>query len=369
MRILVTGSKGFIARNLIVELKNRGYTNILEFDKSSSREQLNSFCLDCDYVYHLAGVNRPEKAEDYMVGNLDFTEEMLNALKNNLNNPPIAITSSIQATLDNPYGKSKNAAEQAIISNGLENNRKVIIYRLPNVFGKWCKPNYNSVIATFCYNLANNLPITINDPTTKLNLAYIDDVIDTLIYDMENYKNINEVFRNVTTSYSFTLGSIVELLQNFKESRINKYLPNTEDSFEKKLYSTYLTYLPTDKFLYPLLMNKDERGSFTEMLKSKERGQFSVNITKPGITKGNHWHHTKNEKFIVLSGTGIIRFRKIGESEIFNYIVSGNKIEVVDIPPGYTHNITNIDNVDLITFMWCNECFDKKHPDTFYEEV
>lgn len=370
MKILVTGANGFIGKNLISELNNQGYNEIYKCDRETTQEELNEYTKDCDFVFHLAGVNRPENVEEFMEGNFGFTSILLNNLKNNNNNEcPILITSSIQAALDNDYGKSKKAGEDLIFTYGKENNIKTYVYRLPNVFGKWCRPNYNSVIATFCNNIANDLEITINDESKELTLVYIDDVIKEFINCLKENPNKIDEFCYIKITYTKTLGKIANLIKSFKESRNNLLIPNMEDEFSKKLYSTYLSYLPVNNFSYPVKMNVDERGSFTELFKSIDRGQVSVNIAKPGITKGNHWHHTKNEKFVVVSGEGLIQFRKIDDEEIIEYRVSGDKIEVVDIPTGYTHNIINVGTTDLVTVMWCNELFDPNNPDTYFEEV
>lgn len=369
MKILVTGSNGFIGKNLISELKNRGYNDVYMCERDTTEEELNKYTLDCDFVFHLAGVNRPEKVEEFMEGNYGFTSILLNKLKDNNNKCPILITSSIQAEFDNDYGISKRAGEDLIFDYGKENDVLTYVYRLPNVFGKWCRPNYNSVIATFCYNIANDLHITINDINKELTLVYIDDVINEFINCLENKVNKKDKFCYVPITYTRTLGEIATLIKSFKESRNNLMIHDMEDKFSKKLYSTYLSYLPSNKFSYPVKMNVDERGSFTELFKSLDRGQVSVNIAKPGITKGNHWHHTKNEKFVVVSGKGLIQFRKIDSDEIIEYYVSGDKIEVIDIPVGYTHNIKNIGDTDLVTVMWCNELFDKDKSDTYYMEV
>lgn len=369
MKILVTGSKGFVGKNLIVELKNRGYTAIYEFDKDTDKSLLEEYTKDCDFVFHLAGVNRPQNEEEFMQGNFGFTNELLNLLKKHNNKAPILITSSIQAKLDNPYGRSKKAGEDLVFSFSKENGNKVLVYRLPNLFGKWCRPNYNSVIATFCYNIANDLPIKINDPNVILTLAYIDDVVNEFINALEGKENKVGDFCEVSKNYTASLGEIAELIYSFKKSREDRTIPNMKDEFTKKLYSTYLSYLPKDKFSYELKMNVDNRGSFTEFIKTIDRGQVSVNISKSGITKGNHWHHTKNEKFLVVSGKGVIRFRKIDSDEIIEYYVSGDKLEVVDIPPGYTHNIENLGDTDMVTIMWANEQFDSEKPDTYYLEV
>lgn len=369
MKILVTGAKGFVGTNLVTELKNRNYNEVYECDINTTDEELEEYTKNCEFVFHLAGVNRPENEEDFMKGNFGFTSVLLEKLKKYKNKAPILITSSIQAALDNPYGKSKKAGEDLMFSYEKETGSKVLVYRLPNVFGKWCRPNYNSAVATFCNNIANDLPITVNDPEVILNLVYIDDVVSEFINALEGKENKIDNFCNIPTVHTIKLGKIVELINSFKSSRENLQLPNMKDEFSKKLYSTYLTYLPEDKFSCPVKMNIDDRGSFTEIFKTEERGQVSVNISKPGIVKGNHWHHTKNEKFIVVSGTGIIRFRKIGTDKVIEYKVSGDKLEVVDIPCGYTHNIENIGSTDMVTIMWANELFDKNKPDTYFLEV
>ena len=365
MKILVTGAKGFVGKNLISELRNKGYNDIYECHKETTEEELNNYTKDCEFVYHLAGVNRPEKIEEFMEGNFGFTETLLNNLKNNNNKSPILITSSIQAKLDNDYGKSKKAGEDLIFKYGNDLNITTYVYRLPNLFGKWCRPNYNSVIATFCNNIANDLEITINDESKELTLAYIDDVVTEFINCLENKPNKLDNFCSIPITYTKTLGEIANLIKSFKESRTNLLIPDMKDEFSKKLYSTYLSYLKKDDFSYPVKMNVDDRGSFTELFKSVDRGQVSVNIAKPSITKGQHWHHTKNEKFVVVSGKGLIQFRKIDSEEIIEYYVSGDKIEVVDIPVGYTHNIINVGDTDLITVMWFNELFKKDKTDTY----
>lgn len=381
MKILITGSKGFVGKNLSAELKNIrdgkdksfSLTNdleICEFDIDTDKSLLDGFCRDCDFVFNLAGVNRPQNEEDFMNGNFGFASELLDTLKKYNNTCPVMLSSSIQAELQNPYGISKKAGEDLFFEYGRETGAEILIYRFPNVFGKWCRPNYNSAVATFCNNIANDLPITVNDRNHKMTLVYIDDVVAELINALTGNETKDGEFCRVPTEHSVTLGEIVDLLYLFKESRETKAVPDmTDGSFSKKLYSTYLSYLPTDKFSYPLKMNVDNRGSFTEILRTASNGQFSVNISKPGITKGQHWHHTKNEKFLVVSGTGVIRFRKIGEDKVYEYFVSGDKLEVVDIPTGYTHNIENLGTDDMVTFMWCNECFNPDKPDTFFEEV
>lgn len=380
MKILVTGAKGFVGKNLIAQLNNirmgkektsplTDDLTIYEYDIDTQEELLDIYTKDCDFVCHLAGVNRPENSEDFMKGNFGFTSRLLECLKANNNKAPVLITSSIQAALDNPYGKSKKAGEDLIFNYGKENDVKVLVYRLPNVFGKWCRPNYNSAVATFCNNIANDLDITVNDPSVTMKLVYIDDVVKEFINAIVGKENRVDDFCSVPIVHTITLGEIVDLIYSFKESRNNLSVPKLDNPFAKALYSTYLSYLPNDKFGYPLKMNVDARGSFTEIIRTSDRGQFSVNISKPGITKGNHWHHTKNEKFVVVSGKGLIQFRKIGTDEVIDYHVSGDKIEVVDIPTGYTHNINNEGEGDLVTFMWCNECFDPDNPDTYFEEV
>ncbi len=369
MNILVTGAKGFIGKNLIAELKNRKYTDIFEYDKDTDPSLLDKYCKEADYIFHLAGVNRPKDQSEFMEGNYGFTSTLLGTLKKYKNTCPIMISSSIQAKLDNPYGKSKKAGEDLLFEYGKETGAKVLVYRFPNVFGKWCRPNYNSAIATFCHNIARDLPITVNDPGVVMNLVYIDDVVEELINALNGRENKVGDFCEVPVVHTITLGEIVKLIYSFKKSRDERSIPDMSDAFIKKLYSTYLSYLPEDQFSYELKMNVDNRGSFTEFIKTLDRGQVSVNISKPGIIKGNHWHHTKNEKFLVVSGKGVIRFRKIDSDEVIEYFVSGDKMEVVDIPPGYTHNIENLGDTDMVTIMWANECFDPEKPDTYYLEV
>ena len=382
MKILVTGAKGFVGKNLCASLKNiaegkdktRGIdTNIelFEYDIDTDISLLDVYCRDCDFVFHLAGVNRPQNTEEFMEGNFGFTSILLETLKKYNNNCPIMISSSIQATLDNPYGLSKKAGEDLIFSYGKETGAKVLVYRLPNVFGKWCRPNYNSAVSTFCNNIANDLPITVNDRNVNMTLVYIDDVVDELIRALKGEENKEGEFCKIPTEHKITLGEIVDLIYSFKNQPQSLVMPEIPlGSFEKKLYSTYLSYLPKEKVSFPLKMNEDARGSFTELLKTEKCGQFSVNISKPGITKGQHWHHTKWEFFIVVSGKGLIQQRKIGTDEVLNFEVSGDKIEAVHMLPGYTHNIINLSNTEnLVTVMWANESFDPNHPDTFFEEV
>lgn len=381
MKILVTGAKGFVGKNLCAELKNiadgknKSYDidnniEIFEFDIDTDISLLDDFCRECDFVFHLAGVNRPQDESEFMEGNFGFTSTLLDTLKKYNNTCPVMISSSIQAELDNPYGRSKKAGEDLLFAYSEETKARVLVYRLPNLFGKWCRPNYNSAVATFCNNIANDLPITVNNRDVNMTLVYIDDLVCELISAISGRENRVGAFCKVPVEHKITLGEIVDLIYSFKASRDDKSVPDmTDGGFTKKIYSTYLSYLPEDKFSYPLKMNVDNRGSFTEILRTADRGQFSVNISKPHITKGNHWHHTKNEKFLVVSGEGVIRFRKIGEDKVIEYFVSGEKLEVVDIPTGYTHNIENLGDSDMVTFMWCNECFNPDKPDTFFEEV
>lgn len=369
MKILVTGAKGFVGQNLCLELKNRGYADIYEYDIDTDPNLLDTWCSDCDFVYNLAGVNRPKDGEEFMKGNFGFASTLLDTLKKHNNTCPVMLSSSTQAELDNPYGQSKKAGEDLFFAYQKETGAKVLVYRLPNLFGKWCRPNYNSAVATFCHNIAHDLPITVNDKNISLTLAYIDDVMDELINCLNEKESRQADFCVIRAVHTATLGQITDLLYSFKASRTDLSVPNMADAFTKKLYATYLSYLPKTKFSYPLTTHSDHRGSFTEILRTPDRGQFSVNISKPGITKGNHWHHTKNEKFLVVSGKGVIRFRKPGDSEVLEYFVDGENLTVVDIPTGYTHNIENLGEGDMVTFMWCNECFDPDHPDTYFLEV
>ncbi|MEG0012425.1 MAG: capsular polysaccharide biosynthesis protein CapF [Muribaculaceae bacterium] len=380
MNILVTGAKGFVGRNLCAELKNirdgkaKTYKvdsnlEIFEYDIDTDPALLDTFCQKADFVFNLAGVNRPKDQKEFMEGNFGFASTLLSTLKKHKNTCPVMISSSTQAALDNPYGESKRAGEELMRKYSSETGAKVLIYRFPNLFGKWCRPNYNSAVATFCNNIANGLPITVNDPSAVMHLLYIDDLVLELIEALTGDEHHNDDFCEVPIVHTITLGKIVDLLNEFKASRTSLSVPNMSDAFTKKLYATYLSYLPTDMFSYPLKMNIDNRGSFTEIIRTQDRGQFSVNISKPHITKGEHWHHTKNEKFCVVSGKGVIRFRKIDSTEVIEYFVSGDRIEVVDIPTGYTHNIENLGETDMVTFMWCCEPFDPTHPDTYFEKV
>lgn len=369
MNILVTGANGFIGKNLIAELRNQGYKNINCFTRKTDYKLLDKYCKEADFVFHLAGINRPQDPSEFMDGNYGLTEKLLDTLKKHGNQCPVLMTSSIQAEFDNPYGISKRASEDLLFKYHEETGAKVLVYRLPNVFGKWSRPNYNSVIATFCHNIARDLPIQINDPNTILNLVYIDDVIYEFVQGLKGKETRVGSYCEVPIIYQKNLGEIAELIYSFKRSREERSIPDMSDPFIKKLYSTYLSFLPESQFSYPLKMNIDERGSFTEFIRTVDRGQVSINVIKPGVTKGNHWHHTKNEKFLVVSGNGVIRFRKLDSDEVIEYFVSGDKLEVVDIPVGYTHNIENLGDTDMITIMWANEPYDPERPDTYYLEV
>lgn len=369
MKILITGAKGFIGKNLVAELRNREYTEIYEYDKDTNPALLEDYCKKVDFIFHLAGVNRPVEQSEFMEGNYGFTSNLLLNLKKHKNKCPIMISSSIQAEMDNPYGNSKKAGEDLLVNYSKETGAKVLVYRFPNVFGKWCRPNYNSAVATFCYNIAHDLPIVVNDSSVVMNLVYIDDVVNELISALEGRETREGELCEVPVVHIITLGEVVDTIYSFKNSREERSIPNMSDSFTKKLYSTYLSYLPEDRFSYDLKMNKDNRGSFTEFIRTPDRGQVSVNVSKPGIIKGNHWHNSKNEKFLVVSGKGVIRFRKIDSDKVIEYYVSSDKLEVVDIPTGYTHNIENLGDTDMVTIMWVNEPFDPNIPDTYYLEV
>lgn len=381
MNILITGANGFIGRNLCSTLNNikdgkdKSFAispdlNLLEFDVDSDPVLLDEYCSKADYVFNLAGVNRPKEQEEFMSTNFGFASVLLDTLKKYNNTCPVMLSSSTQAALGNPYGQSKKAGEDLFFKYAKDTGAQVLVYRFPNVFGKWCRPNYNSAIATFCYNIAHDLPITVNDRSVVMKLVYIDDVITELIHALEGKANLCEGgFCAVPNDHTIELGEIANMIISFHMSRRLHTVPDMSDSFTRKLYATYLSYLPEDQFSYPLTMNIDTRGSFTEIIRTQERGQFSVNISKPGITKGNHWHHTKNEKFLVVSGRGVIRFRKVGEERVLEYFVSGERLEVVDIPTGYTHNIENLGDTDMVAFMWASECFDPDKPDTYFLEV
>lgn len=374
MKVLITGSEGFIAKNLKANLRYTDAVEILEIDKGYSEETLDEYTKSCDFVFHLAGVNRPKEVKEFDEGNCGFTEILLNSLKKHNNKAPVVVTSSIQAEFDNPYGISKRNAENLIIKYSEENNVKSYIYRLTNVFGKWCRPNYNSVVATFCHNISRDIEIRIDNRETELKLVYIDDVVSEFINVLKAFTDNSfnyavqydkDGFCTVPKYYKATLGEIADMLYEFRNESVTLNTPK-QTEFSKALYATYLSYLPKDKFSYKLKMNCDNRGSFTELLRTESYGQVSVNISKPGIIKGEHWHNTKNEKFIVVKGTGIIRFRDINSDEIIEYKVSGDTPEVVLIPCGYTHNIENTGTEDMITVMWANECYDPQNPDTYF---
>ena len=382
MKILVTGAKGFVGRNFVQNLmairdkKNQTSSlssdiEIYEYDKANTKEDLKRFISDCDFVVHLAGVNRPQKPEEFYEGNRGFTETLCEYLKAAGNTCPIMISSSIQADRDNDYGKSKREGEELLLSFSKAQGNPIYIYRFANLFGKWCRPNYNSVTATWCYNIAHGLAIQVNDPSVTLPLCYIDDVVEEIINCLSGNPHYEEDknYYTVETVHEITLGELSSILQSFKESRKDLSIANQSDELTKKLYATYLSNLPENDFSYPLKMNVDDRGSFTEFLRTKEHGQVSVNVAHPGITKGNHWHNTKNEKFLVVSGEALLQFRKIGTDKIIEYRVSGSKLEVIDIPTGYTHNIINVGETDLVTVMWANEPFDSNKPDTYFEKV
>ena len=387
MKILITGAAGFVGKNLTEALKNikdgkdKSYPGLTIdelyfYDIDTPEELFFEACKNADFVFNLAGVNRPENPEEFIEGNFGFASKLLDTLKKYNNKCPVMLSSSIQASLegryDNDYGRSKRAGEQLFFDYAEKTGARVLIYRLPNLFGKWSRPNYNSVVATFCHNIANDLPITVNDEKTELELLYIDDLVNELISCLLGRENRAENgYCTVAPTHKVTLGEIVAHLESFKAQSSTLVMPEIpEGSFAKKLYSTYLSYLPKGKVAFPLKMNVDARGSFTELLKTQNCGQFSVNISKPGITKGQHWHNTKWEFFIVVSGKGLIEQRKIGTDEVFSFEVSGEKIEAVHMLPGYTHNIINLSETeDLVTLMWANEQFDKDKPDTFFEEV
>ena len=398
MKILITGAAGFVGKNLTAALQNikdgkdrthpmLSVDELYLYDIDSPAELLDEACKNADFVFNLAGVNRPQNTDEFMQGNFGFASILLNTLKKYNNTCPVMISSSIQATCigryDSDYGRSKKAGEELVFAYGEETGAKVLVYRFPNLFGKWCRPNYNSAVATFCNNIANDLPITVNDPSVQLELLYIDDLVDEMIAALEGREHHCE-FDGIDTvvtesgkycaapvTHKVTLGEIVSLLESFRDQPSTLTMPEIPyNSFAKKLYSTYLSYLPKEKVSFPLKMNVDARGSFTELLRTEKCGQFSVNISKPGITKGQHWHNTKWEFFIVVSGHGLIQERKIGSDEVLSFEVSGDKIEAIHMLPGYTHNIINLSETeDLVTVMWANECFDPSKPDTFFEVV
>ena len=410
MKILVTGAKGFVGKNLCAQLNNikdgkaRNYGVVIdavyEYDLDNTLEELDAWCTDADFVFNLAGVNRPQNQEEFMQGNYGFASTLLDTLKKHVNKCPVMLSSSQQASLtgrfgNSEYGRSKKAGEDLFLEYGKETGARMLIYRFPNLFGKWCRPNYNSAVATFCNAFANDLPYTVNDPSVELELLYIDDLVDEMIACLKGEEHHCEFdgltvvpteskpsaisnqpsaigrYCYVPTTHKATLGEIVELLKSFEEQPKTLMVPEIpENSFAKKLYSTYLSYLPKEKVAFPLKMNVDDRGSFTELVHTQNSGQVSINISKPGITKGQHWHNTKWEFFIVVSGHGLIQERKIGSDEVMEFEVSGDNIQCVHMLPGYTHNIINLSQTEnLVTVMYCNEIFDPNHPDTFFEKV
>ena len=399
MNILITGAAGFVGKNLAANLKNiRDNKNrtrpnlrieeIFEFDIDTPPALLEDYCQRADFVFHLAGVNRPKDAEEFMRGNFGFSDTLLGTLRQWGNACPVMLASSIQATLvgryaEGEYGRSKRAGEELFFDYAAQTGARVLVYRFPNLFGKWCRPNYNSVVATFCHNVARDLPITVNDPNTVLELLYIDDLIEELLDALEgkehrcDFDGVHAVLTDggrycaAPVTHSVTLGRIAELLHTFREQSSTLRMPELpEGSFAKKLYSTYLSYLPRERIAFPLEMHTDERGSFTELLKTASCGQFSVNVSKPGITKGQHWHNSKWEFFIVVSGHGVIEERRLGSQEVLRFEVSGERLQAVHMLPGYTHSITNLSQTEpLVTLMWANETFDPQRPDTFFEVV
>ncbi len=367
--ILITGSKGFLAKNLIARLIGLGFSNLLLVDRETPKSTYETYVKKAQFIFHFAGVNRPEDPKDFMVGNAESLTELISFLEKNKSKAPLVVSSSIQAMNNNPYGLSKKAGEDLLLAFATKHKHPVYIYRFTNIFGKWAKPNYNSVVATFCHNISRDLPIKINDENSKISLIYIDDVVDEMLRCMKGKVTTMDGILRVLPEYEITVGQLATILQRFKSSRTSLTLENQHDPITKKLYATYLSYLQEHAFVYDLKMNVDHRGSFTELLKTSKEGQVSVNISKPGITKGNHYHHTKNEKFIVVSGTGLIKFRLVNSKEVIEYHVSGQKLQVIDIPPGYIHNITNVGKDDLVTIMWASELFDKQNPDTYPMEV
>ena len=398
MKILVTGAKGFVGKNLCAQLKNirdgkaRNYgiavNEVFEYDLDSTPEELDAWCASADFVFNLAGVNRPQNQEEFMAGNFGFASTLLDTLRKHGNNCPVMLSSSQQASLtgrfgNSEYGRSKKAGEDLFLKYGEDTGAKVLVYRFPNLFGKWCRPNYNSAVATFCNAFANDLPYTVNDPSVELELLYIDDLVDEMIACLRSEEHRCEFdgldvlpaaagrYCYVPVTHKATLGEIVDLLKSFAAQPQTLIVPEIPaGSFAKKLYSTYLSYLPESKVAFALKTNADARGTFTELVRTLGNGQFSVNISKPGVTKGQHWHNTKWEFFIVVSGKALIQERKIGTNEVLNFEVSGEEIKAVHMLPGYTHNIINLSDTEpLITLMWANELFDPNRPDTYFEPV
>ena len=379
MNVLVTGAKGFIGKNLTTHLQRREDVAIFPYDVENSVEELNAWLDEADFVYHLAGVNRPKNEEEFFSGNAGLTSTICDRLAERSDPPPLLLSSSIQAELDNPYGRSKRLAEEAVVRYGEQAGARAIIYRLTNVFGKWSRPNYNTVVATFCYNIAHDLPIRVSDPEREIELIYIDDVVRAFLSELEGGQlgvkgslqaEKTPLYKRVSPSYPVMLGRLADLIRSFRESRRSLLAPNFSDPFVYKLYGMYLTYLDEAEFAYNLTQRSDDRGSLAEFIKSQHFGQIFVSRTKPGVTRGNHFHHTKAEKFLVVEGDAMIRFRSLyGSGEVIEYRVSGKEFKVLDIPPGYTHNIENVGATELITLFWASEIFDPDQPDTYYEEV
>ncbi len=369
MKVLITGAKGFIGKNLIEALGRTENLNIIEYDVENTLDELRGYIGEADFIYHLAGVNRPVKTDDFYKGNFGFTEFIVDLLIEKNSRTPLLITSSVQVERDNDYGRSKLMGEEAVRRYHNKTGAPIYIYRLQNVFGKWCRPNYNSVVATWCHNIARDLPVHISDRTRELTLVYIDDIVETFLRHLREDKYLYKDISSVRTTHTLTLGEIEELLIRFRNNRKSLIIPRVGDNFERALYATYLSYLPEDDLSYELTENKDPRGSFVEFLKTMDSGQFSVSTSKPGIVRGNHYHNTKTEKFLLLKGEAIIRLRHILSDKVIEYHVSDKKLEAVDVPAGYTHNITNTGAEEMILLIWANEQFDRDNPDTYYLEV
>lgn len=369
-KVLVTGARGFIGKNLLAHLRLRDDVTLFEFTRGNSDEELSEYVTEADFIYHVAGVNRPKNEDEFTTVNYGLTEKIINILKDNKKKTPILFTSSAQVELDNPYGHSKAEAENTLLKWSKESSSQVYIYRLPGVFGKWCKPNYNSVVATFCYNIANDLPVEVSDSAHEINLVYIDDVVDEFINCLDTSSVSGSEHLTIPQSFKITLGDLKDRITFIHDIRTSLVVPNLEDTLNKYLYATYISHLSIDNFSYELTTNTDNRGSLTEFIKSKQFGQIFISTTKPGISRGDHWHHTKIEKFFVLDGDAEITFRnKIDNQDVIRYSVTGSKPTVLDIPTGYVHAIKNTGTTDLMTIFWANEMLDKEHPDTYYEKV
>lgn len=369
MKILITGAEGFVGKNLIAALHNSDYHELLLYDRESSKTLLDQYCQSADFIFHFAGANRPESEEGYLKDNVDFLRLIINELKQHKNICPIVYASSTQAEFDTPYGISKRFGEQILKDYAKDTGAKVLIYRFSNVFGKWCRPNFNSVVATFCNNIAHDLPITIHNPDTELCFIHIDDLTEEMLHALHGEEYKSGSYCEVPVSYQISLQKLADLIYSFQKCRTTLNLPDMSDDFTRKLFSTWLTYLPEQALSYELYMHTDQRGSFTEFMRQKGFGQISVNIAKSGIQKGNHWHSLKHEKFLVVSGEGVIRLRRLNSQKVNEYHVTSNKLEVIDIPAGYIHNMENTGLEDMVTIIWANEEFDEKRPDTYYAEV